>query len=448
MSSWCRAVARELRHGVSVLGFVVLAVLLSVLLWSKGPDWGARWNQLAYAPRDYMILLAPISVTLGVWLGGRLHRSDTTELLTSTRRSTLARASSEVMALAIGSYLGLLVGVASAAWSIVVVGGYGTWAAVGYLAGLFPTLLAYDAFGYALGRVLFWRAAAPVAGVLVYAGLGFVVWNSDRNAVPMGGGSLGGTSAEPFYVWAATWSGLGLLAASAALVATAATERRGAASRSWVVTAVVGLVILAGTVPQTANALDHLPRATRLSADDVACTTDAGPRVCVHAEDRHLLDPMTRKARTVLANFHGIAGAPTWAGPDGYDAPPGRATRLDVEPGNTTPWGGPDRRKTYGAMYVETMSYLSPYRYCRTGRFGLLPGDSGEVFFKRSELARGYADSGDTLKEEELKPGSVAARFRASSDAQRRNFVGQVIAAARRCDLEAVVAADSALTRP
>lgn len=440
---------RELRKGTPVAGLVIVAVLVDVLLWSKGADWGARWNELGFAARDYMIVIAPLCLMLGVWSGGRLRRSDGTELLASTRRSAFARTSSEVVALALALYVGLLLGVASVAWSIVLIGGYGTWAVVGYLAGAFPTTLAYAAVGYLLGRVFTWRVAAPVAGVLTYAGLGFVVWNDDRWAILTGGGWLGGTDGSPFDSQALVWSILYLLVAATLALALGSAERRTASSRAWAATALAGSLALAGLVPASAAAASRdLPDRARTEAD-VVCTTDDGPRVCVPIEDRHLLAPMTVRAREVLARFRGIAGAPTWAGPRNLDSPPGPDTRLDVDAGGTTPWGGPDRRWG-GSMYVDVFSFVSPYRYnCPADDFGNLAGDAdGEIFMTRSDLVAVFVSTDDTFAEEGLEAGSPQARFQDSSDAQRRDFAGRVIAAARTCDLRAVTAADNALARP
>ena len=109
---------------------------------------------------------------------------------------------------------GVLLGWASAAWTIVLVGGWGSSAAAWYLLGDFPAVLAYATAGYAIGFLAPWRIVAPVAGVATYAGLGLLLWNSGTVAVPMGGGGLGGTDGYLFNLDALALSvGVLLLAA-------------------------------------------------------------------------------------------------------------------------------------------------------------------------------------------------------------------------------------------
>jgi hypothetical protein len=152
MNGWLRALRRELGQGLPRLTFVVIAVTMAVLLWSKGAYWGGRWNALATQSREYLILIAPITATLAAWQGGRTRRDQVGELLTSTRASALARQSTEVAAIVIAAIAGWLLAIALAGVSIIRLDGWGTAAAAYQILGVAPTLFAYVTLGFAIGH--------------------------------------------------------------------------------------------------------------------------------------------------------------------------------------------------------------------------------------------------------------------------------------------------------
>ncbi|QLQ10915.1 MAG: hypothetical protein HZY75_11770 [Nocardioidaceae bacterium] len=448
MTGWIRTVLRELRRGTPLFAFVLFAVLVGVLLWSHSAYWGTRWNQLGVHLRDNFILLAPLAVALGVWQGGRSRRSGVGELHDSTRRSALIRHSSEVVALTVAAYAGALVGLASAGWTILVTGGYGLSIALLYVAGLLPALLSYSALGFLIGRWLSWRVAAPVAGVVSYLVLGFVLWNDDKRAVTLGGGWLGGTEIFAFDLDGLMLSSLGLLIVAIGLLALGSAERRPAAGSAWLTAGVVGAVSTILLFPVTVAAVESGSTDYPEDPDpDLACTADDGPRVCLLAEHRHLLDEATTQAREVLTRFEGIDGAPTRAGPPRRDPASRPSDMLPTTGGDVTPWGDPDER--WGPQaYVNVWGFISPTSYCHTDEGGLVAGDPGDMFDPRVELVAGWVEQGNIggqwLRESFPK---LAGLFTDATDAQRRDFAGRVIAASRACDPTAAVAADNALRK-
>lgn len=442
MTGWLRAMLRELRHGTCLLAFVAMAALVGVLLWSKGPDWGTRWNELGAAVRDYMILLVPAALMLGVWHGGRARRSEVDELMASTRRAALWRQSSEIAALALAAYLGLLVGVASAAWSILVVGGYGTWAAVAYLVAALPTIAAYIAVGYLIGRAVAWRIVAPVAGVLAYLILGFWLWNSDKLAVLMGAGWLGGTDTFAFDTEGWGWTLVFAAIAALAVTALASAERRPARSLTWSVLAVGGLVLVGLTVQPALAATNagsrHFPQVTHPA---LACTADA-PKVCVLKADQHLLPETTRQARRALAELSGLDGAPTWARPPLPDGTsPGF---LQVQPGHTTPWGKPDRR--YGNQsFVDVYSVFDPDGCSSDAASGIASAGVDSVVLWLTYGDRSSTEIFDSLDASETSHTAILRRFLASSSDERRTYLTRLIHAGQTCDPVAIRKAVDAL---
>lgn len=439
MRGWLGAVGRELRHGTCVGGFLAMAVLLATLLWMHSSSWGARWNHLGVQVREDMILLAPLAVVLGAWQGGRARRSEVEELLGSTRRSFLARQSAEVVALGVALFAGVMLGYASAAWTIVWTGGYGTWAAAAYVVGAFPALLADVAIGHLVGRLLVWRFVAPIAGVLTYIALGFLLWDNNSRPVLWGGGWLGGMATSAFDTDAWAWGLAVGAAATVGLLGLGAFERRPARSTGWIGAAAAGLGLVVLAAPAALGAMDAAkPDYPQVSDPALACTHDGGPRACVFEQDRHQLDEATVQARAMLRRLRGIPGAPTWAGPsvDDHDG-----SRLNVWVGETTPWGDPE--PSQANPYVSYLNLFAPDS-CPPARGSdsvHLPGDPDGTAFGGSDLVAEWLEGSAGGDEPHGASAELRRRFAASTDAQRRAYAGRLHQAAVECDPAAARAA-------
>lgn len=447
MNGWLRALRRELGQGLPRLTFVVIAVTMAVLLWSKGAYWGGRWNALATQSREYLILIAPITATLAAWQGGRTRRDQVGELLTSTRASALARQSTEVAAIVIAAIAGWLLAIALAGVSIIRLDGWGTAAAAYQILGVAPTLFAYVTLGFAIGTALPWRIVAPLMGVATYLLIGIPSYGSDAVPVLLGNGYVGDDvyrafSARTFWV---SIAGLSLIALT--LLALSSLERRPAPSRTTRITAIAAgaaAVVLAPiTLTSAAAALHDGPPPN----PPVVCTTDNGPKVCVHAQDRLLLAQTTRQAREVIAKLAGTQGAPTWAGPWQPDVQD--RDMLTVQSAQIDIRGRIDT--TYGeSQLVNTYAFFDPAPACREA--GLWQNDPDlelpeemQAFNDRTwpltdwlvgDLPSGFADpNADELNQ----------RFAASTEAQRRNYAVAVRTAALACDVTAVRDADQHL---
>lgn len=419
------ALRTELRHGTAPWVCLAVTPTMIALLWlDHSADWGGRWNSLGSFMRVLVIVLGPVCVTLGAWQGGRGRRARVGELLASTRRTVLGRQSVEIVALWVAISTGVLLGWASAAWTIVLVGGWGTSAAAWYLLGVFPAVLAYAAAGYAIGTLAPWRIVAPVAGAATYVGLGVLVWSSDMLAVPMGGGWLGGTEGYVFDLEALVLSMGVLLLAALAFWAAVSVERRPGASRHWVPVLVVGALGTVVLFPLAVQAADSGSPDLRMAADTpLACTPDL-PKVCVRAEDRLLLPEAAARARPVLRRLAHIRGAPTQAMPIRNRSDP---NVLGVEPGQTTPWGKVSH-KFGGDVYLGVRELFTPDTYCATGRYDQAPRPVRRAFQGATDLLVSWTDPEaedhltlDELAQEHGSDGSAgclhASRPAASSNA-------------------------------
>ena len=449
MTGWLRALRAELRHGIAPWASLAVAVTMVALLWlDHTADWGGRWNSLGRFVRELVIVLGPICVVLGAWQGGRSRRARVAELLASTRRTTMQRHSIELVALWLSITTGALLGWASAAWTIALVGGWGTYAAALYVLGLVPTVAAYTTAGYVVGAVAPWRIVAPIAGVATYVGVGLLLWRSDNIAVPMGSGWLGGTDGYPFDLDALLLSMAVLLLMALSLWAAVSVERRPGASWRWLVVLVPGLLGTVVLFPLTVQASDSGRDSLRMTAAPLDCTPDE-PVVCVLAEDRLLLPETVARARPVLERLARIPGAPTRAMPM-RDS--GDTTVLGVDPGATTPWGDVDR-EWGGDVNVDLYSVFAPETYCPVGLFDEAPRPVRRAFRGTMDMMAWWLDPGtqhldpETLMEEENSSWvrELAERFLASTDDQRDQYAAAVLAAARECDTSAVRAAADVL---
>ena len=449
MTGWLRALRVELRHGIAPWATLAVVVTMVALLWlDHTADWGGRWNSLGRFVRELVIVLGPICVVLGAWQGGRSRRARVGELLASTRRTAMQRHSIELVALWLSITTGALLGWASAAWTIALVGGWGTYAAALYVLGLVPTVAAYTAAGYVVGAVAPWRIVAPIAGVATYVGVGLLLWGSDNIAVPMGGGWLGGTDGYPFGLDALLLSMAVLLLMAFTLWAAVSVERRPGASRRWLVVLVPGLLGTLVLFPLTVQASDSFRDNLQMTAAPLDCTPDE-PVVCVLAEDRLLLTETVARTRPVLERLARIPGAPTRAMPmrDSRDT-----TVLGVDPGATTPWGEVDR-EWGGDVNVDLYSVFAPETYCPVGRFDQAPRPVRRAFRGTRDLMAWWLDPGPQhlhlkrLMEEESgsRVRELVERFLASTEDQRDQYAAAVLAAARDCDTAAVRAATDVL---
>lgn len=447
MRGWLWALRRELGQGLPRLAFLVMAVTMSVLLWSKAGYWGGRWNALAVQAREYLILIAPISTTLATWQGGRTRRDHLGELLDSTRSSALARHSSEVAAIGLAAFGGWLLAIALAGVSIIRLDGWGTAAAAHQILGVAPTLFAYVTLGYAIGTVLPWRIVAPIVGVATYLLIGIPVYGSDSVPVLLGTGYLGEGvfrvfSAPTFWVSIA-----GLILIGLALLALSSLERRPAPSRTTRATAVAALAAAVGIAPLTlTKAAAALHDGPPINPPEV-CSTDAGPRVCVHAQDHLLLEETTRQARKIIAKLDGLPGAPTWAGP--WQAQGKDPNMLLVQSASINLWGRIDT--TYGEPpLVNPWALFDAEPTCRAA--GLWqntpdqePPQEMQAFHDRASILAGWLTDGIPVWFSSPDGDELSRRFAASAEAQRRDYAGAVRAAALSCDVTAVRAADQHL---
>ncbi|GLY19545.1 hypothetical protein Kisp01_65590 [Kineosporia sp. NBRC 101677] len=320
-----RVLRIELRRSAAVGSALGLAVIGSLALYfADGIMFSTGWMHLAMSQRLYLVLLWPLMLAAGAWQARREHRSNVSELFTSTPRPVAQRILPTLGALAIAAVAGYLVmGLAGAAWifdtasylpaTVLVI------TVIGALA-----LVAAAWLGLAIGRLLPSPVTAPIAGVTAlglllalpmatesFRWLGLIISPMAEMNMP------GDYATVPGRVSAAQSSWLVGLAATSVLLLVSRTSRSRVAA---VLPVAAGLALSVVVIP-------HENRLVYDAVDPVArelVCAEGEPQVCLSRAHESLLPEVTAPAREALAVLKKLPGAPaqvhedTYAYPDTY----------------------------------------------------------------------------------------------------------------------------------
>ncbi|KQX13944.1 hypothetical protein ASC82_08465 [Streptomyces sp. Root431] len=294
----------ELRRGLGPWTGVAVALTVLVTMYGKAPEWQGRWadatNLLHVAAG---LLCGPLALAAGCWQGGRDRRRGTTELWESVPRSPLRRLLVAVGPSAFWPAAGLLFADAVcllATWPYVSAGR----PFLELLAADAVAVAALGALGHLAGRVIRWRLAAPLLGIVGYVVLGLAAYTA-------GPARWLGPAGEHQFFWdrPVWWFGPVSMAwtAGLALAALLAYGLRPARLR------VLALIPLAVTVG-AAGLILRLPRDEGPWRPDPALSRqvcDGGtPQVCLTAVDESLLPDVSAALAPLSARLKGVPGAP------------------------------------------------------------------------------------------------------------------------------------------
>ncbi|RKR86439.1 hypothetical protein BDK92_0665 [Micromonospora pisi] len=384
-------------------------------VWMLGVHTDA-WAGLAGYFRSTLLVLCALMVAAGAWQAGRERRRAMGEMLTSTARPAWQPMLVAWFAVALGGTIGTVSVLGGAA---VLIAPVATYVGQGWWWGLLVGLLALwtaAALGVLVGRLVPFRAIAPVAGLATFVGLGAGTYlSNDRVAwlSPVQDTDLTAGQFIPgeLHLTQAVW----LLALTAALLALAARLR-------WTTLLTVTLAATAAVPFLTGPRIGRLPTDSR--AIEPVCTVD-GPPVCVARINAFILDDVATVTQPLLARMTRIPGAPI------------RVADLDTLSDGQYP---EDHVDTVWLNLSEQPRALG----------GLARGDSLRRLFGRASLP-----TCDALPEEADRTQYVAREWltdepqpvadlptdqlRALPPDQQRAWFGEYLAAARDCDQEHLV---------
>ncbi|MGC4757517.1 hypothetical protein [Micromonospora trifolii] len=167
-----RVLRIELRRSAA-LGIALLSLVIGVaLLLSSTQFFAARWMQLAVIARSTLMVLLPLALAGGAWMGRRDARHRVDELFASTVRPRWQRVAPTAGALAVSVTTAyLLTFLVGAGW-VVPTAGYFPSAAIVVTAVGVPALIAAGWLGMAAGRAVPRVITAPILAVLGFALVG------------------------------------------------------------------------------------------------------------------------------------------------------------------------------------------------------------------------------------------------------------------------------------
>lgn len=161
----------ELRRGLGPWIGVAVALTVLLTMYGKAPDWQSRWSdatQLLHVTAG--LLAGPLTLAAGCWQGGRDRRRRTTDLWESVPRPPLRRLCVAVAPSVLWPAAGLLPGRRRLSPRDLAVR-LGERPFLELLAADVVAVAALGALGHVVGRLVRWRLAAPLLGVLGYVGL-------------------------------------------------------------------------------------------------------------------------------------------------------------------------------------------------------------------------------------------------------------------------------------
>ncbi|UGY93607.1 hypothetical protein [Streptomyces gobiensis] len=289
----------ELRRGLGPLSGLLIAAVLCAGMLDKAGSWQGQWGETSIMLRLAAMLLAgPVAVAAGCWQGGRERRRGTGDLLAALPGSRLRRtlaAAAPTMVWPVVGYLLAAVVTALMTWPYASAGG----PFLSLLAADAVALAALGLLGFVAGRLMPWRAAAPLLALCTYLALFRLAYDASDLAVlsPV---------QDHYYRWdqpvwwfgpaAMAWTG-GL--AAAALLAYAARRRA---------TALVPLAIAAAGAVLLVQTGDGLWRPDPAAAAPVC--DDGTPRICVSRVHGKKLPGIAAGMADLRAKLRNVPGAP------------------------------------------------------------------------------------------------------------------------------------------
>lgn len=299
----------ELRRSAALGTALLILVTGAALLLSSTQFFAGRWMQLAVMARSLLMVLLPLALAGGAWMGRRDARHRVNELFASTVRPRWQRVAPTAGALAVSVVTAyLLVFLIAAGW-VVPTSNYFPSATIIVVAVGLPALVAAGWLGMAAGRAVPRVITAPILAVVGFVLVGLV---PELAMAPDTGAEIAQFRPEPAAVLLvpaitglddfqtiatkvsllqALW--LGSLAATGLLLLGAVRRR---AIAFAVLPAVLGLAVALPLLPiggaRGAAVVDPV-------AIELVCDND-GPQVCVTRAHAALLPDVVSPARQAL----------------------------------------------------------------------------------------------------------------------------------------------------
>ncbi|MGW3242472.1 hypothetical protein [Streptomyces sp. NPDC001070] len=393
--------------GAAVAGSVLIAVLAR--RYSLGDDWAVLHGALREAG---LLLGGPLALAVGCWQGGRERRRGTGDLLASAARSPLRRALVAALPSMAWPVLGYLAAVGLCLALVLPYASYGhpAWDRPAADA---VALGALGALGFAAGRALHWRFAAPLLAVAGYVLLGIGAYG-ESGATVLSPAYVGPSGDAPVW-WAAPVAAVWYAGPAVAALLAGHARRR--------VLAVVPLVLAVAAASVLYRTGDGLWRPDP-AASTLVC--DRGtPTVCLRADHGSALPAVRAVVARIDSRLDGVPGAPVRFREGATDeAPPPGEVRFEL-------YGGVFRgRLGDSGMLYRDFVYAVASPPCERPQGGAHA--NANEYAAQEWLRLGRPLSPD---DPEARPArSAARRLHSMAPADRRAWLGRYLAGVRACD--------------
>jgi hypothetical protein len=419
-----RALRIELLRGAAPVaaGGALLGGLVEMYSLAGGwAGWPGRWMPFATSIRMTLFVVGGLTVACAAWQGGRERRRRMEDQLASSARPGWQPVLVSWAAVTLGASVVLLAVVIAGAALVAPVATYSAGGWWWVLAVAFPGLAALSALGFAFGRLVPFRLAAPVAGIGAYLIMVGAIDTVELGGVRWLAPVLSQYDAPGFQFSGAVsaqqtlWFG-GLAVTALVLVG---------ARRRWLAIVPAGSAAVAATllITDPVDPWQPDPRALEL-----VCT-DRTPEVCLTRLNAFLLDDAARAVEPVLARWDGVPGAPTRAVEENFvlyslapdPTPPGGSVfRVRLDSGVTLTGGL--------AEPYEDLPYVDwwPHIEC----------DEGAGRTRHESVFRVTAAWGSNQKPSWFEPSERAALevLEGMPDDAQGAWLGAAVAAAETCD--------------
>ncbi|WP_405555700.1 hypothetical protein [Streptomyces sp. NBC_01171] len=334
----------EAVRGFAPLAGAAVLLMLGVLQAASAKNWQGGWAETAALTHNALLVALPLAAAAGCWQGGRERRRRTEELWGTAVRAPLHRLLASALPVALWVAVGYLVAVALAALA--------TWP---YSVGDHPhltrvpgdtaALMAAALLGHLVGRAVPTHLAAPLLGVVGYAGLGMAARQSALDPLDPAAFAVAGTRPvwwQPLAM--AAWT-LGL---ALALTLAYAARRRMTALLPLAAALTAGALLVQGG--------SGLWRPDPLAHGQV-CDTSTTPAVCVNARYSGMLPEVRAALSGITGKLHGVHGLPARWSDRGADPRAGEAPLPTLAPFG---WSVVRGRLTHPDQYAwEAVAALS-----------------------------------------------------------------------------------------
>ncbi|MGQ4418517.1 hypothetical protein ACN6LA_005290 [Streptomyces sp. SAS_269] len=423
--------AEALRGFAPFAGAAVL-LTLGVLLAGSAARWQGGWAETAAQTHITVLIAVPLAAASGCWQGGRERRRRTEELWGTLVRAPLARFLASALPVALWTAAGYL---AAAGLAMLATWPYaqGDRPHPELLPGDTVAVAAAALLGYAVGRALPTRLAAPLLAIAGYVGLGVLSVSHSGSARHLDPAFPIMAPDAPVWwqpVSMAVWTA-GL--AFAAVLAYAARRR---------VTALLPLAaaVAAGAVlTQTGDGLWHeAPLARRQ-----VCDTSTTPAVCVNARYAGMLPQVADALSGITGKLKGVRNLPVrWEERD-HESHDAEAQLPSLTPLGWSVVRGrltDPREFAWGATAALQRRPDCLHSTERMRR----ADDAVEAYLAPSPGQRTFDDidaRGDAAHRADLRKRLAArARLAGMGEEERRDWLSAYFATAGTCDVKGVPA--------